>query len=89
MARAIADLLEGQTCVGVAEIVRATQANRNTVKATLANLRRQELLAQHGKGRGGLRQTLILSGSESLGRESIASFRDLAASMDANLIPAE
>ena len=38
--------------MSVAEIVKATQASRNTVKATLANLRRQGLLAQHGKGRG-------------------------------------
>lgn len=52
LARAITELLKIQARVSVAEIVRSTQASRNTVKATLANLRRQGLLAQHGKGRG-------------------------------------
>ncbi len=52
LARAITDLLNVQGRVSVAEIVKVTQASRNTVKATLANLRRQGLLVQHGKGRG-------------------------------------
>ncbi len=52
LARSITDLLRDQVRVTVARIVAATKANRHTTKATLANLRRQGLLAQHGKGRG-------------------------------------
>jgi Fic family protein len=48
----IVNLLAVHSSITVASVVTSTGANRNTVKAALKNLARQNLIVQRGKGRG-------------------------------------
>ncbi|MEM9400742.1 MAG: Fic family protein [Verrucomicrobiota bacterium] len=52
LATSIIALFETKTKVTVAEAVKATGANRNTVKASLQGLVKRGLIVQQGKGRG-------------------------------------
>jgi Fic family protein len=52
LARSLIALFESETKVTVASAVKATGANRNTVKASLQGLARRGLIVQQGRGRG-------------------------------------
>jgi len=52
VSRAILDLMRQRGQVGVAEIVKASGFNRNTIKAHLRRLAADGKIVQHGKGRG-------------------------------------
>lgn len=51
LARSISELLARQHRVSVASIVAATEASRNTVKATLSRMLHEGLVVRHGSGR--------------------------------------